>query len=108
MEFYANFGTLGVVIGFMIMGVVITTLDWQAGQSLARSDLHGFILWFLPGISLLQVGGQLVEITAGAGASLVAALLVNKYLDRLQRKQTDKVAPPSSVLPKLRSAPRNA
>lgn len=108
MEFYANFGTLGVVIGFMIMGVVITTLDWQAGQSLARADLHGFVLWFLPGIGLLQVGGQLVELTASAAASVVAALLVNKYLDRLQRKQTPAVAPPSPVVPRLRSSPRNA
>jgi hypothetical protein len=107
MEFYANFGTLGVVIGFMIMGVIITTLDWQAGESLARSDLHGFVLWFLPGISLLQVGGQLVELTASAAASLVVALMVNRYLDRLQHKQTDKAAAPSPVIPKLRSAPRN-
>jgi len=92
LEFYANFGTIGVVIGFMIMGVIITTLDWQAGESLARSDLHGFVLWFLPGIGLLQVGGQLVELTASAAASLVVALMVNRYLDRLQRKQTNKAA----------------
>lgn len=107
MEFYANFGTLGVVIGFMIMGVIITTLDWQAGQSLARSDLHGFVLWFLPGIALLQVGGQLVELTASAAGSLVAALIVNKYLERLRGKQTEKAAPSSPVFPKIRSAPRN-
>jgi|SRR5579862_4160909 len=107
MEFYANFGTIGVVIGFMIMGVLVTTLDWQAGQRLARSDLHGFVLWFLPGISLLQVGGQLVELTASAGASLVVALMVNKYLDRLQRKQTEKAILPALALPNLRSAQRN-
>ena len=61
MEFYANFGTPGVFIGFMIMGVVVTSFDWQAAERLARNDLHGFVLWFLPGIALLQVGGQLVE-----------------------------------------------
>jgi hypothetical protein len=107
MEFYINFGTLGVVIGFMIMGVLVTTLDWQAGEHLARSDLHGFVLWFLPGISLLQVGGQLVEVTPSLAASLLVALLVNKYLDRLQRRQTAKAAPPSAILSKLRSVPRN-
>jgi hypothetical protein len=80
LEFYANFGTLGVVIGFMVMGVLITTLDWQAGARLARSDLQGFVLWFLPGIGLLQVGGQLVELTAGAAASVVVALAVNRCL----------------------------
>jgi hypothetical protein len=81
MEFYLNFGTPGVVIGFIIMGVLVTAFDWQAAERLARNDLHGFVLWFLPGIALLQVGGQLVEITASAAASLVVALLVNRFLD---------------------------
>ncbi|MGA2590648.1 MAG: hypothetical protein ABSH32_12085 [Bryobacteraceae bacterium] len=81
MEFYLNFGTPGVVIGFIIMGVFVTAFDWQAADRLARNDLHGFVLWFLPGIAFLQVGGQLVEITASAAASLVVALLVNRFLD---------------------------
>jgi hypothetical protein len=81
MEFYLNFGTPGVVIGFIIMGVLVTAFDWQAAERLARNDLHGFVLWFLPGIALLQVGGQLVEITASAAASLFVALMVNRLLD---------------------------
>jgi hypothetical protein len=84
LEFYANFGTVGVVIGFLIMGVVVTALDLQAAERLACSDLHGFLLWYLPGIALLQVGGQLVELTASAAGSLVAVLLVNRFLGRMQ------------------------
>jgi hypothetical protein len=90
LEFYANFGTSGVVIGFAIMGLVITALDLQAADRLARADLQGFVLWFLPGIALLQVGGQLVELTASAAASLVVALLANKYLARLQTRSAGK------------------
>lgn len=86
LEFYANFGTAGVVIGFAIMGLLITALDLQAADRLARSNLQGFVLWFLPGIALLQVGGQLVELTASAAASVIVALLANKYLDRLQTR----------------------
>lgn len=82
MEFYINFGTPGVVIGFLLMGVLVTALDWQAAERLARSDLQGFVLWFLPGIALLQVGGQLVELTASAAASLIVAVLVNRYLEK--------------------------
>ena len=96
MEFYANFGTIGVCIGFLIMGVVVTTLDWQAAERLARSDVHGFILWFLPGIATLQVGGQLVEITASAAASLIIALIVSKWLYRMQARQTAPSAPAPS------------
>ena len=84
MEFFVNFGTLGVVLGFMFMGILVTTLDLAAAERLAVNDLHGFVLWFLPGISLLQVGGSLVEATVSAVASITVAFLANKYLDRLQ------------------------
>jgi hypothetical protein len=88
MEFYINFGTWGVIIGFALMGILITILDVSAAQRLANGDLHGFVLWYLPGISLLQVGGSMIEVTTSAVASLFVAMLANKYLDRLQRKQT--------------------
>jgi hypothetical protein len=87
LEFYGNFGTTGVVIGFMIIGLIVTTLDILATERLANGDLHGFVLCYLPGLAFLQVGGQLVEVTASAGASVVVALLANRYLDRLQKRQ---------------------
>ncbi len=87
MEFYVNFGTLGVLIGFTIMGIAITVLDLLAAECLAAGDLHGFVLRYLPGISLLQVGGSMVEITTSAVAGVFVALLANKYLDRLQQKE---------------------
>ena len=87
MEFYVNFGTLGVILGFLVMGVIVTLLDQLAAERLRAGDLHGFVLFFLPGIALLQVGGQLVEVTTSAAASIIVAVLANKYLDRLQRKQ---------------------
>ncbi len=87
MEFYVNFGTLGVLVGFTIMGIVVTLLDLLAAECLAVGDLHGFVLRFLPGISLLQVGGSMIEITTSAVAGIIVAILANKYLDRLQRKQ---------------------
>jgi putative effector of murein hydrolase LrgA (UPF0299 family) len=108
LEFYLNFGTPGVVIGFIIMGVFITALDWQAAERLARSDLRGFVLWFLPGIALLQVGGQLVEITVSAAASLVVAVLVNRYLESWQARRAANSAAYSAPVPSLGSSTRNA
>jgi hypothetical protein len=87
MEFYVNFGTLGVVVGFLAMGVLVTILDVTAADRLVMNNLHGFVLWFLPGISLLQVGGSLVEATVSTVASVAVAFLANKYLDRLQGRQ---------------------
>ncbi|MGD0362289.1 MAG: O-antigen polysaccharide polymerase Wzy [Bryobacteraceae bacterium] len=108
MEFYLNFGTPGVVIGFMIMGVLVTSFDWQAAERLARNDLHGFVLWFLPGIALLQVGGQLVEITASAAASLVVALLVNRLLDSWHGGQVEPAVSPANRAPIVPNFRRSA
>jgi hypothetical protein len=90
MEFYVNFGTAGVIVGFMIFGLILTTLDVLATERLASGDLHGFVLFYLPGLSFLPVVGQLTEITASAAASLVVALLVNRVLDKLQRKRDER------------------
>jgi hypothetical protein len=89
LEFYINFGTVGVVVGFLLMGILVTLCDLAAADRLALNDLHGFVLWYLPGISLLQVGGQLVEVTGSAAASIAVAFLANKYLDRLNGKHVD-------------------
>lgn len=86
MEFYINFGTLGVIVGFLFMGVLVTTLDIAASYRLAAGDLRGFVFWFLPGISMLQVGGSLVEVTAGAAASIMMAALANALVDHLHRR----------------------
>lgn len=91
MEFYINFGTVGVVIGFLIMGVIVTILDVQAAERLTNGDLHGFVLWYLPGLSLLQVGGSLIEVTSTAAAGWVVAMLANRYLDRFQKRNTQNI-----------------
>jgi len=98
MEFYVNFGTTGVVIGFLIMGTLLAMLDQAAAERLAANDLHGFVLWYLPGISLLQVGGSLVEVTSSAAGSLIAALIANRYLDHMRHKKLPSIAAPTFPL----------
>jgi hypothetical protein len=92
MEFYVNFGTEGVLFGFALLGAIVTTLDMMASERLNNGDLHGFVLWYLPGLAFLQVGGQLVEVTVSAVASIIVALGVNRYLDRMRRKHEERVA----------------
>ena len=75
-EFYINFGTIGVIIGFLIFGIVVTVIDQVAIFHLVKGDWRGFTIWYLPGLAFLQAGGQFVEITATAAASLAVALLV--------------------------------
>ena len=73
MEFQINFGTPGVVVGFLILGWLIGTLDLKAAVAEERGDLSRLILLFLPCVALIQPSGSIVEITGGPAAALVAA-----------------------------------
>lgn len=80
LEFYINFGALGIFLGFVILGTVIALVDTAAALRLVQGDWQAFALWYLVGIALLQAGGSLVEVTSSAGAAIVVAMLVNRYL----------------------------
>ena len=68
------------MFGFVLVGLLVGLVDFAAGRRLWAGDVRGFMLWFLPGLSLLQVGGSVVEATSSAAAALLAALLVNRLL----------------------------
>jgi hypothetical protein len=78
MEWYVNFGSLGVLFGMTGMGMLVAWMDRSAALHLYRGDWTGFMLWWLPGLSLLQVGGSFVEAVSGAGAGLVIAILLRQ------------------------------
>jgi len=80
MEFYINFGRIGVIIGFLVLGTAVALVDLGAYQRLVAGDWQGCAVWYLPGISLLQAGGSLVEVTSSAAAAIVTALFVNRFL----------------------------
>jgi hypothetical protein len=78
LEFYGNFGTTGVLLGFFFLGTVIGAVDFCAGLYLRLGNWTMFTCFFLVGISCLNVSGSLVEITAGAMASVVVAVLIRR------------------------------
>jgi hypothetical protein len=75
MEFQINFGTPGVVVGFLLLGWLIGTLDLKAATAERRGDLGKVILYFLPCVALIQPNGSLVELFGGSAAALVAAFV---------------------------------
>lgn len=87
LEFYINFGIIGVVFGLLAMGVAVALVDRAAATRLLEGNWQSFAFWFLPGLSLLQVGGSLVEITASAAASLVLAVAMKRYVLDLSRRK---------------------
>jgi hypothetical protein len=73
MECYVNFGTAGVIVGFGILGALILLIDRRAVESLHAGDPTRFLLWYLPGLNLLNVGGSFVEVTSSGAAAFLLA-----------------------------------
>jgi hypothetical protein len=74
MEFQINFGTAGVVVGFLILGWLIGKLDLKAALAEQQGDFGRVVLFFLPCVALIQPNGSIVDIASGSAAALVAAL----------------------------------
>jgi hypothetical protein len=93
LEFYVNFGSLGVALGFVAVGAALTLIDQAARRRLELGDGPGFALRFLVGIAFLQAGGSLVEIAGTAAASLAVVLAVNRlYRDVWRPEAPDRPA----------------
>jgi hypothetical protein len=80
MEFYINFGTAGVVIGFLVIGILLGLFDGMAARRLNQGDFAGFAAWFVPGVGFLQTGGSLSEVSGTVAASVVLMVIMNKYI----------------------------
>jgi hypothetical protein len=73
MEFQINFGILGIVFGFLLLGWGLGRLDRLAATADAEGALGRTFVYFLPAVALIQPNGSIVEMTGGAVSALVAA-----------------------------------
>lgn len=89
LELYLNFGSPGVVLGFVVFGTVIRVVDMTAGYKLINGNWVGFASWFLPGLAMINPGGSLVEVVGSITASLILVYIVNQvYLPKASRTKT--------------------
>ena len=93
LEFYANFSTAGVVIGFILMGTLVTLLDLTSRERLLSGDPQGFALWFTVGIALIQIGGALSEVTGTAVGAYVVVGVLNYFLLSDYRRKRKRPTP---------------
>jgi hypothetical protein len=84
-EFYINFGTSGVMVGMLIMGLLVGYIDRRAGAELRWGTDIGFARWYLIGNSLMLVGGSLIEVVPG----IVLAVVWTAGLKRLFHEPFD-------------------
>jgi hypothetical protein len=72
MEFDINFGVPGVIIGFLLLGLLLGALDRAAAETDLKGNLGKTFLYFLPAVALIQPNGSMIELMGGAGAALAA------------------------------------
>lgn len=83
LEAYINFGTDGIIVTFFFIGAVLALLDRMAYRRLVVGDGSRFLVWYLPGLALLQVGGSFAEAVATAGANLALAVVLRRLAMRM-------------------------
>jgi hypothetical protein len=104
LEAYINFGTDGVVVVFFVIGGVLALMDRMAYRRLVSGDGSGFLLWYLPGLAILQVGGSFAEMTATAGANLLVALVLQRVAARFVFNRRGPVRTPDTLAADVEAA----
>jgi hypothetical protein len=67
-----------VFFGMIGIGLLVGWVDQTAASKLYQRDPLGFVMWWLPGLALLQVGGSLAETIGAACAGIVVANLIRR------------------------------
>jgi len=88
LEFYVNFGTWGVIGGFLLFGCLIGRMDLLAIRYLRQGQQTRFVFWFMMGLTLLNPGGNLREVVVGVAGSAVTVYGLGYLLKRYNRGST--------------------
>jgi energy-coupling factor transporter transmembrane protein EcfT len=94
LEFYVNFGTVGVIGGFLLFGLLIGRIDLSVARYLDEGNQRRFVFWFLICLALLNPGGNLLEVVVTAAASAVVGYGVGRLVNRYGPGNT-RGAPPA-------------
>jgi hypothetical protein len=79
LEFYVNFGSLGVAVGFFALGMIFRWLDRAIVNSFNTLNVRKMLLCILPGFVLLQPSGNLLEILVSVVAAIITAYAVGTF-----------------------------
>jgi hypothetical protein len=72
-EFYVNFGTVGVIGGFLLYGWLLGRTDLSAIRYLQQGDQTRFLFWFMISLALLQPGNNLIVIAVSVASAAITA-----------------------------------
>ena len=83
LEFYVNFGYAGIVAGYMLFGFILMRIDGAAMCALADGDSRRLLAVAMPGLAMINPGGNLLEIMVAVVGAMVMANLIGRtgYFD---------------------------
>ncbi len=79
MELYVNFGALGVIVGFFVLGMILTLVDTKAAAALTKCEWNHFALWFLPSLPLLDSHATFAQLVSTVAASVILVNMVIRF-----------------------------
>jgi hypothetical protein len=80
-EFYVNFGTLGVIGGFLLYGWLFGWMDLSVMKYLRLGDQR-LLTPFLSCVALLKPEGNLLEIVVGVAAAVIMGYCLGHLFNR--------------------------
>lgn len=76
-EFFVNFGYVGVFVGFLLLGLIISRIDRRAARSLASGNHLDFARWFAVGVVAVDpLVRPLFIVNGGLMTWLLTSLLI--------------------------------
>lgn len=97
LEFYVNFGVIGVIGGFMVLGVVFSFIDRRVSTLLHENNLLQAAVWIVPCFGLWLVEDNLITVIGSAVSAVIALIVFNLGVQVVfaigQRENTQTIPP---------------
>ena len=87
LEFYINFGTPSLIIGFVMLGAALRGFDLKLAEALKSNDIRVMIFVFLTGSGLLLAGGSLNEMAASTASGALLSVGIWRLLMALELRR---------------------
>lgn len=78
-QLFIAFGYWGVVVGFCLFGFFVVWIDTMSGYYVGSTNYRKFLLWFLPGLSMVSVD-TFTDLLSGTAAAVIFAYIVSKLI----------------------------
>ncbi len=88
MEFYVNFGYIGILVGFYLLGLCVYLFDYKVGQGIQAMNFPVFIYYFIAGQCFMNILGSFVVVgPALVGGLILTWIYLRIFQNRLQVKK---------------------